>query len=466
VEMPWSINFGQLPALVSQNKLRLAEIDESVGRILEQKIRFAHLYTDQPYGLGTPSTTLSGDSIINNDQHLVLAEEAAVRSAVLLANGPANEPVLPIGNVGSIAVLGLDLPLRIFTSTDLPPSGAVLRLATHVNTGDRGSSRVNDDPSKSIGPFDGIRSAAAARGISSVVSGNTAAAGASADFIVVVVGLTAGDEGEEYSTDTRGDRSTLSLGNNQEAFVNSVLSLNKPTAILVESGSIVNVPWRSHTNKKQATIWVGYPGQRAGAAFGKLLFGERNFSGKLPMAWPKEGTLPVFKSNTFSTPMGYFFGYREYDRRRAAGQTANLEFPFGHGLSYTQFAYSSLDVPCGEVTENTILDVSFDVSNVGSVEGDEIALLFVAPPPKPQGITGDRPVKELKGFTRVNLKPAGTAGSVRRVTIPLRVQDLRRWEGGQDGGWVIDRGTYTVLVGSSGADAALTLRDTFTIPPI
>ncbi len=79
--------------------------------------------------------------------------------------------------------------------------------------------------------------------------------------------------------------------------------------------------------------------------------------------------------------MGYFFGYREYDRRRATGQTVGLVFPFGHGLSYSHFEYSNLVVPCQTATKDAIFVVSVDIENTSSSDGDEIAMLFVKPPP-------------------------------------------------------------------------------------
>ncbi len=463
IEVPWNLHYSQLGALVTAGQLSQTDIDAAAGRVLEQKARFGHLYTDQPYGLGTATTTLTADSITNNDAHIALAEEAEVRSAVLLNNGPAGAPVLPIKGVTSIAVVGLDMAITVTSSTEVPKTGATMHFATDANIGDRGSSRVNADPAKSIGPFAGIKTAAAAHGITTVTSGNSVTAAQSADFVVVVVGLTAGDEGEEYSIASHGDRSSLALPGAQEKLVSDVLALNKPTAIIVESGSIVNLPWLSNANAKQATVWAGYGGQHVGAALGKLLLGDRNFAGKMPLAWPLQADLPAFTTGTTTTMMGYFFGYRYYDDRAAKGMPVKLVFPFGHGMSYTTFEYSNLQVPCGSVSKNGVINVTVDIKNTGAVEGDEVAMLFVAGPPKASTITGNRPVKELKSFYRVNLKAAGTDGSGKRITLPLRIQDLRHWEGDASGSWVIDPGTYTIMVGPSGDDADLKLKDTFTI---
>jgi beta-glucosidase len=329
-----------------------------------------------------------------------------------------------------------------------------------VALGDRGSDRVNADPLTSIGPFDGIQQVAATRGINNVTSGSTADDAALADLVVVVVGYTPGDEGEEYAVLSGGDRSSLALPPEQEQLVDDVLALNKPTVVVVESGSVVNVPWLSHANRNQATIWAGYGGMRAGTAFGKLLFGDANFGGKLPMAWPAESALPAFASNDPNTSrasvsMDYFFGYREYDRRVSQGQTVDLVFPFGHGLSYTTFAYSDFQVPCTHVSANDVLDVTATITNTGTKSGDEVAFLFVEGP-TPSG--EPRSVKELKSFARVSL----AAGDSGRVHLPVRTRDLWHFSVARQS-WVIDPGEYRVLVGKSAADADLQLAGTFSI---
>jgi beta-glucosidase len=472
IEVPWDINYSQLGAALEAGDITRTDLDTSVGRILEQKFRFNQQYTDGPYGLGTTDITLSGNSLTNYDKHLTLAEKAEVRSAVLLKNGTGDSPapVLPIGDsaltkdVKSIAVVGVthDFTLnnKISDQTELESAlGTSLNLATQANIGDRGSSRVNIDPDKAVGPFAGIKAKAASHSITNVFSSeNVSDDVKNADLIVVVVGLSAAYEGEEYSLVSRRDRESLDLPLNQADLVAQALDAGKPTVIIVESGSIVNLPWLSHSNQKQATIWAGYGGQRQGDAFAKLLFGEENFSGKMPLAWPKQEDLPVFRDseNGNTTNMGYFFGYRYYDD---AGKSDKLVFPFGHGMSYTTFKYENLQLKdsCGVVKESTeAVNFTVDVSNTGARDGDEIIMLFVEGP-KPSDIKGKRPVRELKRFHRTNIK----AGQGKRIMLPLRVKDLRHWEGVEDGKWLIDKGQYTVKVGPDAGH--LTQSITFTI---
>jgi beta-glucosidase len=170
---------------------------------------------------------------------------------------------------------------------------------------------------------------------------------------------------------------------------------------------------------------------RQGNAFGSLLFGDENFSGKMPLAWAKQEDLPGFRASDGgnTTQMGYFFGYRYYDEQ---GKSNNLVFPFGHGLSYTTFDYKNLlfKDSCGTVKRTTdAVYFAVDVTNTGSRDGDEIIMLFVSGPKPPSNITGKRAVKELKRFHRTSL----AAGQGKRILLPLRIQDLRHWEGDANG---------------------------------
>jgi beta-glucosidase len=460
IEVPWTLNYGQLGPAIQANAAVGTAVDKAARRILEQKFRFrSALSTDGWSAKGDANlrSSLSGASIATNAGHLALAEEAEIKSAVLLTNGLAGTPVLPITGTPSIAVLGLDLPVGINMSTTPPKSGTTFHMATDVAVGDRGSSRVNADPAQSVGPTQGLQEVGMTLGITNVTSGTAATAAMAADFVVVVVGLTAGDEGEEYAIDAGGDRASLNLPGQQNQLVDAALALMKPTAIIVQSGSIVNLPWLAHANKNQATIWAGYGGIRAGLAYAKLLLGINNFSGKMPLAWPTETDLIPFKDMPNSTTMGYFFGYRHYDRLAAMGMGKTLVFPFGHGLSYSTFTYANVQVPCATATEKAILDVTVDITNASAVAGEEVALLFVKGPATTA--TGARAVKELKSFAKVMVPAMGMT----TAHLPLRIQDLRHWEGAATGSWVIDKGVYTVLVGKSGADADLTAMGTFTI---
>ncbi len=470
IEVPWTLHYT-VDTLANADQLL---VQEAARRILTQKYLFGSALDTDPWSLKPPTSTLTNGSITPHEGHEALAEEAAIKSAVLLKNGAPGAPVLPLTAAPTIAVVGIDQYFKQVSSSVPKSCGqdtdtgqgqtsskeCTFHFATDPALGDRGSSRVNGDPARSYGPFRGIQQIAGPE--RTVTSGNSVAAAAGADTIVVVVGYTPGDEGEEYYIAEGGDRKSLDLPQGHNELVTQVLDLNRPTVIIVESGSIVNLPWLSHPNQNQATIWAGYPGMRGGLALGKLIFGQANFSGKMPMAWPAESELFPFKDSDTTTTMGYFFGYRLYDKRKYVdGTPVNLVFPFGHGLSYSTFEYSNLVVPCTAVPNNGIVGITVDVTNTSAVDGDEVVMLFVKPPPPPAGTTGQRPWKELKSFARVSVP----AGQTVTAQLPLRINDLRRWEGDANGRWVIDGGVYTILVGKNAEDAeTTTLVGTVTVP--
>jgi len=456
MELPWSFHYGTIESIVGST-ITQAQVTTMATRILEQKCRFG-LMTGTGCGLASkPSqvTGFSGGSITNNSAHVTLAQTAAQESMVLLKN---DNNTLPIkSTVTKIAVLGVTAsycaPLDssgnatgpgINNCADDVNKGTV-NFATGIRVGDVGSSRVNFDSSQAVSPFAGIQSAAGS-GVT-VTSGSTAASAQGADLVVVVAGLTPYDEGEEYNGS--GDRATFALdgkmnSGTQNKLITDAVALGKPVVVVLEGGSVIDMPWLSQV---QAVVMAWYPGMKGGTALGNLLFGKANFSGKLPISWPKQlSDLPTFNAGT-TTTMDYYVGYRYYDNK-----SITPLFPFGYGMSYTQFAYSNLVVPCSTSTQSAVVNVSVDVTNTGTVAGDEVVLLFVSYP----NTKAKRPAKELKGFARVSL----AAGAKQTVTIPVRVADLKYWDATK-GNWAIEADTVKVMVGPS--SASLPLSDTFTV---
>ena len=454
MELPWNFNYNSIESSVGSS-ITQTQVDNAVKRILEQKYRFG---VDKGNGLKTAGTGFSGGSITGNSAHVTLAQTAAEESMVLLKN---DNNALPIKSTFTkIAVVGLTqsycAPVNgsgvatgpgINNCADDINNGTI-NFATGIRVGDVGSSRVNFSSSDAVGPFAGIQ-AAAGSGVT-VTSGSTAASAQGADFIVVVAGLTPYDEGEEYNGS--GDRTTLALdgkmnSGTQNALITAVAALGKPMVVVLEGGSVIDMPWLSSLPAASAVVMAWYPGMKGGAALGQLLFGKANFSGKLPISWPKQlSDLPTFNGGA-TTTMDYYVGYRYFDNK-----SITPLFPFGFGLSYTQFSYSNLVVPCGTASQSAVVNVSVDVTNSGTVAGDEVVLLFVSYP----GTAKKRPAKELKGFARVTL----AAGAKQTVTIPVRVSDLSYWDS-TSSKWAIEASTVKVMVGPSSAN--LPLSDTFTV---
>jgi beta-glucosidase len=261
--------------------------------------------------------------------------------------------------------------------------------------------------------------------------------------VIVVAALTHDDEGEAWNNG--GDRDTLEVSADQVALINQVAAMHDRVIVLLEGGGPITGTWM---NNVEAVVMAWYPGEKGGLAIADLLLGNANFGGHVPMTWPVAwADEPVFGNHQATTQMDYYHGYRYFDKNAITPL-----FPFGWGLSYTTFQYANLTVPCADVTHGGVMDVSFDVTNTGTMAGDTVAFLFVSF----ENTTVRRSVKELKGFKRIALQPNET----QHVTIPLKIADLAYWDM-TTGGWAIENMTYTVRVGQHSAD--LPLSATFTV---
>lgn len=242
---------------------------------------------------------------------------------------------------------------------------------------------------------------------------------------VVVAGLPEIYESEGF------DRETMAMPEGHIRMIEAVAAANPRAVVVLLGGSAMETPW---IDKVAAVLYMGLSGQAGGQACANLLTGKANPSGKLTETWPMSyqdvPTCETFGNKNVEYREGVYMGYRYYDKADMA-----VRFPFGHGESYTIFEYSDLAV--------TPSEASVTVSNTGCRTGAEVVQLYVSAPQ--DGF--HRPVKELKGFTRVTLNP----GESTRVTIPLDDRSFALW----NEGWVVPSGTYTVMVGSSSTDIRL-----------
>ncbi len=451
IELPWSLNYSQLESFAT-----LQQVQVPATRIIRQKERFKVIKTGVPtqqLGLKAPSTSLGTNGITGNGAHIADALQSAEEGMVLLKN---DKNTLPISrtSVKTIAVIGAAAP---WTLTGTKQTGTV-NFATDARLGDLGSSRVSSDPAQEVGPAAGITQAAGA-GIT-VMSGTDASLAANADFVVVVAGMTPQDEGEEYTG--AGDRTNSSGAPNfnldakagnmtQNTLITTVAGMNKPMVVVLEGGSAINMPWLASV---PAVVMAWYPGLVGGEALGKLLFGDVNFSGKLPITWPmSEADEPAFNQGGTTggtTTMDYYLGYRYFDKNAKTPL-----FAFGSGLSYTTFTYDYLGLPCSTVTKKGVVDVAVQITNTGTVPGTDVAFLFVSYP----NTTARRSMKELKGFYRT---PMVAPGTTIQLTIPLRIADLKYWDTSTTPpGWTVESGAVQVMVGPSSDN--LPLKDMLTV---
>ena len=249
---------------------------------------------------------------------------------------------------------------------------------------------------------------------------------AQADLILYVGGITAAQEGESF------DRDTIELPAEQSELIRALHATGKPVVMVNCSGSAMALPWEDEHLAALVQAW--YPGQEGGRAVAEVLFGLVNPSGHLPVTFYRStADLPAFTDYSMANRT-----YRFYDGR--------VLYPFGHGLSYTRFEYGGLQL---ERSADGSLTATLDVTNSGSLEGDDVVQLYATPPPSTQ----TRELRSLCGFTRVSLK-AGEKRSL-RITIPAIA--LRRWDSGQ-GAYGIPAGEWTVSAGASSADLKQTTR--------
>jgi beta-glucosidase len=251
-------------------------------------------------------------------------------------------------------------------------------------------------------------------------------------------------ESEQY------DRPSLSLPNDQDQLIAQVAAANPRTIVVIMTGQGVTMPWLASV---PAVLQAWYPGQEQGNAIARVLFGDVNPSGKLPVTFPRSisDTVAADPSqypgagDELSLSEGVFVGYRGYD----ANGVEPL-FPFGYGLSYTSFQYGGLQInnpvtaADGSTKPGT---VSFTVTNTGSRSGAEVAQVYVGPLPA----NVPTPPKQLAGFTKVRLEP----GASTQVTVVLNSRALSYWDVITHS-WLIAAGKTPLYVGSSSRDVRLT----------
>jgi beta-glucosidase len=259
------------------------------------------------------------------------------------------------------------------------------------------------------------------------------------DAVVVAPGFDTASEGES------GDR-TFRLLPGQDELINQMAAVNKNTVVVMTSGGGVDMTaWVDHV---PALLEAWYPGQEGGTAVAQVLFGEFNPSGRLPISierrweddaaynsyYPKEGSKKVEYSE------GIFVGYRHFDK-----SAVKPLFPFGYGLSYTSFNYKNLTI--SPASSDDQVTVAFDITNTGSRAGADVAEVFVGDPHAPV----PRPVKELKGFAKVNLNP----GETKNVSVKLDRRAFSYYDV-KTHAWTVAPGDFDVFVARSAADIELT----------
>ena len=387
LNMPGGSDYMEKEVLqaVKNGTLPVSCIDNSARRMLKLVFRAAE--------------TLKATASCDYEAHHALAKRAAAEGAVLLKNEGG---ILPLQQGAKIAVIGA--------------------MAKNLRYQGAGSSHIN--PTKLTQPLDFLPDAVYAPGCddrgdtTDALLEEARAAAEQTEVAVIFAGLPDRYESEGF------DRNDMKMPAGHLRMIEAAVSANPNTVVVLLCGSAVECPW---ADRVKAVLYMGLPGQAGGEAIADLLYGCVNPSGKLAESWPfTYGDVPsseVYgKTADALYQEGVYVGYRYYDR---AG--APVRWPFGYGLSYTEFDYSSLTVN-GDT-------VSVAVKNTGSFAGAEVVQLYIGAPQ--DGL--HRPLRELKGLQKVFLQP----GESRTLTFTLTDRSFAVW---QDG-WKIPGGTYAVCVG-------------------
>ena len=411
IEMPDSAYFGtQLTSALNAGTVTQATLNTMVGRILTQMFAFG-LFDKAPSG--------STGATVTTAAHQATGTQVAQQGTVLLKNSG----VLPLstGTTHSIAVIGND------GSSGVQSVGG-------------GSAGVTS--SGTVTPLTGIQNRAGS-GVGVQYEAATDTAGiaravtlARASDVAIVFA--------SYNESEGGDLSSIDLPGSQNSLIQQVAAANPKTVVVLNTGSAVTMPW---LNQVSAVMENWYAGQGVGTALAQLIFGDADFSGKLPITFPASladvpaSTTAQFPGSggTVQYSEGLDVGYRWYDAKAKTPL-----FPFGYGLSYTSFGFSGLQVGAPDASGNVM--VTATVTNTGTREGAEIAQFYLGDP----AATGE-PAKQLKGFQRVDLQP----GASKPVTFALTGHDLAYWSTTANA-WTAPAGSYQVMVGDSSRSLPLT----------
>ncbi len=425
VEMPARRYYSRrrIASALESGEVSMEQIDDMVLRVLRTKLLYA--FREDPL--------IYGSNLKADERNVDLAREVAEKSMVLIKN----ESVLPfdIRNIRKVAIIG--------------------RLADVENTGDRGSSHVRTP--YIVTPWKGINDYLSEHGGEAVLytGDDTAEAlriAEEADAVVIIAGFTHEDEGEYIVADpekqreaggpvdggfsSSGDRHDLRLKKEDEEMIRALSGVNPATVVTYVGGSAITMEeWRQDI---PAILFAWYPGMEGGNALAGILFGEVNPGGKLPFTIPEdENDLPWFDPWADTVTYGYYHGYTLFDKKGY-----NAAWRFGHGLSYTTFRYDNMVVHNPLIGPLDTLYVSVDVTNTGERTGDEVVQLYIGF----LNSQADRPVKLLRGFSRIELLP----GETRRTSFTVPAKDIAMYDP-VEGEWVTENMVYEIYAGPSSA---------------
>ena len=447
VELPSTDCYGKpLKAAVEKGLVKESLIDTVVRRVL--KIKFLLGLFENPY-VDEEKTAM----VFDTPEQRALAHKIAQKSIVLLKN---QGDLLPIGkDIASIAVIGpnADTVRNIIGDYAYPCHVEAL------NEMRENTETFNTPVPEKVELVDSfVPISSILEGIKDRVCRNTMVhyakgcdvrsdsrdgfaeaieAAKKSEVAVVAVGDKSGLVEDCTSGESR-DRADLNLPGMQEELIRAVYETGTPVIVVLINGRPLSINWIAENMPSVLEAWL--PGEEGAGAVADILFGDYNPGGKLPISFPRSvGQVPVYYNHKPS-------GGRSHWRGDYVEMSSKPLFPFGYGLSYTSFEYSNLVITPKSTSWNGHVEISVDVKNTGSCTGDEVVQLYV------NDVQSEmtRPVKELKGFKRINLEP----DQRKTVTFILSITQLGFYN--NDMKYVVEPGTIKVMAGSSSEDIRLT----------
>lgn len=396
-------------AAVENGELQETELDEAVAGLLKFVCDCKKLHRL--------------DATVDRKKCARLSRQLSAECAVLLKN----KDILPISKTAKVAFIGEFAELPRYQG-----SGSSFINVPHVSGAVEVAAELEIRISYAKGyQIKGTQDDAA-------LLQEAVEAAKNAEIVVIFAGLTNEAETEGI------DRANLDIPENQNILINAVAAVQPNTVVVLHGGAPMCLPW---LDKVRAVLCMYLGGQEVGHAAVDLLYGEQNPSGKLAETWPlKLEDNPSYLNfpgvdGVVEYHEGIYIGYRYYDKKKM-----DVLFPFGYGLSYTDFVYSDLKLDKKTLTDKEMLTVTCKVRNVGSRAGKEAVQLYVRDVESSVG----RPVRELKGFAKVELN----AGEEKEVMFTLDKRSFAYYEP-KIHGWFVESGRFLVEIGASSRDIRL-----------
>jgi beta-glucosidase len=423
---------------LNEGKVTQQDIDVACRRVLEAKYKLG-LFSD-PYKY---CDVQRSKTEIYTPQNLKDSRNIAAESFVLLKN---QNNVLPLKKTGTIALVGPladareNMPGTWSVATDFTKPITVLQGLKNVAGS---NARILYAKGSNLDADSAFVERATMFG--KTINRDTSSAetlrqqaldiAAQADVIVAALGEAAEMSGESSS------RSNIDIPQTQKDLLAALLKTGKPVVLVLFTGRPLTIKWESENVPAILNVWFG--GSEAGNAIGDVLFGDVNPSGKLTTTFPQNvGQIPIYYSHmNTGRPLEQGKWFQKF-RSNYLDVSNEPVYPFGYGLSYTSFNYSNITLSKDQMHPTDKITASVTVTNTGTKEGKEVVQLYI------RDMVGSvsRPVKELKGFQKISLKP----NESRKVIFTIGVNDLKFYN--SDLKWVSEPGDFKVFIGTNSAD--------------